>query len=264
VWARGIDGRAIFLEEGDRLDLLERLSELLPEEGARCFAWAFMCNHVHFFLKTGETPLSKVMRRLNTGFALCFNRRHRRQGYLFQGRFGSRTVHDEAGVLTVMRYVLRNPLEAGIVPDLVALERFPWCGYGALVGARTALPFEAVQDALAAFGSDVPTARSRLRSWMATPVGAPAAEEPTDAVPLDALVGDVCREVGVLERDFRDGCRSRSVSLARTIVCRRAVLELGLRSVAVARELGLSESAVSQALRRGTAAASEDGGPSPS
>ena len=265
VWARGIDGRAIFREAGDRLDLLERLSEVLPDGGARCFAWAFMTNHVHFVLKTGETRLSTLMRRLHTGFALRFNRRYQRQGYLFQGRFGSRMACDEAGLLTVMRYVLRNPMEGGLVPDLEALEQFRWCGYGALVATRLALPFESVEEALAAFGADAVTARERLRCWMATPLGAPTASgELPDGAQLNAVVRAVCREVGVLEKDLRDGRRSRSVSLARTRVCRRAVLELGLRPVAVARGLGLSESAVSQALRREDAAVSEDGGPSPS
>ncbi len=267
VWARGIEGRAIFREDGDRRDLLERLSEVLRDGGARCLAWAFMTNHLHLVLRTGTVPLSSLMRRIHTGFAVRFNLRYQRQGYLFQSRFGSHIVRDDAGLLWVIRYVLRNPLEGGLVHDLVSLERFPWCGYGGLLGVRPVFPFESVDETLSLFGADAANARAQLRCWMAQPTespGSPAQAPRCGEALLDAAVRDACRDLGVLESDLRDGRRSRRVSLARTRVCRRAVLELGLRPVAVARGLGLSESAVSQALRRRDTPVSEDGGPSPS
>jgi len=266
VWARGIEGRAIFRESSDQGDLIERLCEVLPDGGAGCLAWAFMTNHLHLVLRTGATSLSELMRRIHTGFAVRFNLRYERQGYLFQSRFGSRIVRDDGGLLALIRYVLRNPLEAGLVRDLAALERFPWCGYGALLGVRPPLSFESIGEALAAFAPDASTARARLRSWMDEPFESPAAAAlpAHDGGALDQLTREVCRELGVFEDDLRDGRRSRRVSLARTEVCRRAVHEIGLRPVAVARGLGLSESAVSQALRRSRPRVSEDGGPSPS
>jgi hypothetical protein len=221
-----------------------------------------MTNHVHFVIKTGAAPLSTVMRRVHTGFAVRFDRRYARSGYLFQGRFGSRLARDEDGLLAVMRYVLRNPLEGGLVADLAALERFAWCGYGALLGRRAPRAFECVPEALALFAADATQARSRMRAWMEQP------SEPSESVTgeerLAELVRAVCRDLDVREEDLRAGRRSRPVSRARTHVCRRAVGELGLRPVAVARALRLSESAVSQALGRAEPAVSEDGGPSPS
>lgn len=256
VWARGIEGRAIFRRDGDQLDLLERLAEVLAEGGARCLAWALMTNHLHLVMHTGATPLSSLMRRIHTGFAVRFNLLYQRSGYLFQNRFGSRLVRDDAGLRAVIRYVLRNPLEAGLVRDLAALERFRWSGYGALVGVRPALPFEAVGETLSIFGESTTSARAALRACLSEPIetcAEPDAERVEPAARLSALVREICREHGVFEDDLHRGHRDRAVSRARTQLCRRAVLELRLRPAAVARGLGLSESAVSQALRRAAA-----------
>ena len=256
IWARGIEGRAIFRRDGDQLDLLERLAKVLADGCARCLAWALMTNHLHLVLRTGATPLSTLMRRIHTGFAVRFNLVYQRSGYLFQSRFGSSLVRDDAGLRRVIRYVLRNPLEAGLVRDLGALERFRWCGYGALVGVRPALPFEAVDETLSIFGESTTEARGALRTFLAEVVqtdAKPDAPRVEPAALLAALVREICREHGVFEDDLRSAQRSRPISLARTLLCRRAVLEHGLRPVVVARGLGLSESAVSQALRRAAA-----------
>jgi REP element-mobilizing transposase RayT len=125
---RGLEGRAIFVDDADRRDLLDRLSEILPESGMRCFAWALMSNHLHLVVQTGPEPLSRVMKRINTGYATRFNLHHARQGYLFQGRFKSRVVGGDDDLLGVIRYVHRNPLAAGVVGTLASLATYPRCG----------------------------------------------------------------------------------------------------------------------------------------
>ncbi|MGB5618519.1 MAG: transposase, partial [Desulfobacterales bacterium] len=77
---RGIEGKAIFKDDTDREDLIERLSSLLQETVTPCYAWALMTNHVHLLLRTGSVPIASVMRRLLTGYAVRFNRKHRRHG----------------------------------------------------------------------------------------------------------------------------------------------------------------------------------------
>ncbi len=96
VLLRGIEGRRIFLDDDDRGDFLDRLARQIAEGRGSCFAWTLMPSHVHLLLRTGERPLSEVMRRLNTGYARAFNLRHRRSGCLFQDRFCSILVEDEA------------------------------------------------------------------------------------------------------------------------------------------------------------------------
>ena len=188
-----------------------------------------MSNHVHLVVKTGHQRLGTLMQRVLTGYAMRFNGRTGRRGHLLQGRFGSRPLRDEADLLVVIRYVLRNPLEAGLVRSLEDLERYPWGGLSALLGRRPPLPFESVSDTLALFAADEASARSRLRTWMegSEPAGRPDA-------PLDALLRQVCAELAVLDR---------------ALLCRRAV-QAGLGVVDVARALHLSHAAVSQAARR--------------
>ena len=246
VWARGIDGRAIFVDDGDRFDLLHRLARILPESEMRCLAWALMSNHVHLVLRAGRVRLSTVMKRVHTGFALRFNRRNERRGYLFQSRFGSRVVRNDADLAAVIGYVLRNPLEGGLVRSVPDLEHYRWTSLPALTGRRHPFAFESVRETLAVFAEDPLLARRRLLAWVAR-APSPAAEP---AASLEALIRDVCRANAVDEAALRDGCRARAVSAARALVCRRAVDELGLAAREVARALAIAESTVSMARRR--------------
>jgi putative transposase len=93
---RGIERRKIFWNNRDRSDFLDRLADLLPETETSCYAWAFLPNHAHFLFLTGIVPLSTVMRRLLTGYAVSFNRRHNRKGQLFQNRYKSIVCQEDA------------------------------------------------------------------------------------------------------------------------------------------------------------------------
>jgi len=83
---RGIERRKIFNDNKDREDFIERLSILLPKTKTQCYAWAFMTNHAHFFFRSGTEGISSLMRRLLTGYAVYYNRRHRRHGQVSWGR----------------------------------------------------------------------------------------------------------------------------------------------------------------------------------
>src|SRR5512136_676836 len=89
VIVRGIERSDIFLDDDDRALFLERFSKLLVETGTECIAWALMTNHFHLLLRPQSTKLSFIMRRLLTGYAVVFNRRHNRSGHLFQNRYKS-------------------------------------------------------------------------------------------------------------------------------------------------------------------------------
>ena len=78
IMIRGIERRKIFRNNKDREDLLDRISNLLPETETACYAWAFLANHAHFLFRTGPIPLATLMRRLLTGYVVSFNRRHKR------------------------------------------------------------------------------------------------------------------------------------------------------------------------------------------
>jgi REP element-mobilizing transposase RayT len=81
---RGIERRAIFKDDLDRENFIKRLSTLVAETQTSCYAWVFMSNHAHFLLRSGPGGIAHLMRRLLTGYAVSFNRRH---GQLFQNRY---------------------------------------------------------------------------------------------------------------------------------------------------------------------------------
>jgi hypothetical protein len=96
-----------------------------------------MPNHFHLLLRTGGTPVSVVMRRLLTGYAVSYNRRHRRQGHLFQNRYKSILCQKDLYLLELVRYIHLNPLRGRRVDDLKSLDRYPYCGHSALLGKRS-------------------------------------------------------------------------------------------------------------------------------
>ena len=89
IIVRGIERRKIFWDDADRDSFVKRLGQVLTETQTDCFGWALIPNHAHLLLRTGLTPISGVMRRLLTGYAVQFNRRHGRHGHVFQNRYKS-------------------------------------------------------------------------------------------------------------------------------------------------------------------------------
>jgi REP element-mobilizing transposase RayT len=147
----------------DRTRFLDRLGAVLLATGTQCYAWALLPNHVHLLLRTGPVPLHVVMRRLLTGYACDFNRRHRRHGYVFQNRYRSVLCQEEPYLLELVRYIHLNPIRANLVPDLQALSAYPWTGHSALLGA-VPRPWQATREVLEQFG---PTPRAARRSYRA-------------------------------------------------------------------------------------------------
>ena len=136
VMARGIERRKIFLDDKDRTSFLERLALILEETQTQCYAWALIPNHFHILLRIGTTPLSTVMRRLMTGYAVTFNIRHRRSGHLFQNRYKSVVCEEDTYLLELTRYIHFNPLRARLVEDLKSLDKYQWAGHSAILGRR--------------------------------------------------------------------------------------------------------------------------------
>jgi REP element-mobilizing transposase RayT len=90
---------------------------VLVETSTCCFAWTLIPNYFNLLLQTGSTPIATVVRRLLTGYAVSFNRRHRRHGNLFQNRYKSILCQRDSYLLELIRYIHLNPVRAGIVPS---------------------------------------------------------------------------------------------------------------------------------------------------
>ncbi len=134
VMIRGLEGRDIFRNDGDRENFLARLGQLVKKTGDRILAWSLMDNHVHLLLFSGPSGLSTLMRRLLTGYAGWFNRKHGRIGHLFQNRYKSIVCEEETYLLELVRYIHLNPCRASTVKSLEELDSYRWSGHGVLIG----------------------------------------------------------------------------------------------------------------------------------
>lgn len=170
VMGRGLEGREIFLDSRDCRRFVDRFGVVLGKSEARCLAWALLPNHYHLLVQTGKAPLARVMASLLTSYAVYFNRRHNRQGYLFQDRYKSILCEDNTYLLELVRYIHLNPIYAGIVDGLDGLSRYQWSGHRAILGLED-LPWLDVIEVRGCFGSSPPRAVEAYLSFLAAGIG---------------------------------------------------------------------------------------------
>jgi putative transposase len=128
---RGVERRTIFLDDDDRHRFVAHLSNVVHDRGWQLIAFVLMANHYHLFVRTPQPNLSRGMQDLDGSYAAAFNERHERVGHLFQGRFRSHLVDSDAYLLEVARYVVLNPVRAGLVD---APGDWMWSSYRATAG----------------------------------------------------------------------------------------------------------------------------------
>ncbi len=165
VIARGIERRKIFTDNSDRDNFLDRLDTILSDTHTVCYAWALTPNHFHLLLRTGTVPLSNVMRRLLTGYAVSFNFRHRRHGHLFQNRFKSILCQEDNYLMELVRYIHLNPLRAKIVPSLTDLDQYSYSGHSAILGKHKR-GWQDTDYILKFYAKTVIVARRRYREYV--------------------------------------------------------------------------------------------------
>jgi putative transposase len=163
VILRGMERGMIVADREDRHAFVTRLGEVAIATGTTLYAWALLPNHAHLLLRSGPPGLPRFMRRFLTGYALAYNRRHNRVGHLFQNRYKSIVVEEDAYFQELVRYIHLNPLRAKLVPDLRRLDRDPWCGHAGILGQGTP-PWQDRAHVLAWFGR---TERGALRAYRA-------------------------------------------------------------------------------------------------
>jgi REP element-mobilizing transposase RayT len=165
IIGRGIDRGLIFRDDVDRDRFIERLGALLSETRTACYAWALMPNHFHLLVRTGAVPVAGLMRRLLTGYAIVFNRRHRRWGHLFQNRYKSILCQEDPYFLELVRYIHLNPLRAKLVGSVEALDDYPYSGHSTLMGIRP-VDWQDTAAVLARFGRRKRKARGDYRAFL--------------------------------------------------------------------------------------------------
>ena len=201
---RGIERTAIFRDDNDRENFLDRLSKLLADSQTPCYAWALVSTHAHLLLRTGSHAIASTMRRLLTGYAMSFNRRHRRHGHLFQNRYKSILCEEDRYLRQLVAYIHLNPFRAGIVKDVTALKSYPFTGYSTLMG-KAVRPWQDTEYVLALFGKRVSESRRNLQRHVAKWAAKGACPELTG--------GGLIRSAGgwrAVKEAYRDGIRLAS------------------------------------------------------
>lgn len=115
IMMRGINKQEIFYNHKDKMKLFELMIRFKEISHFKLYGYCFMDNHVHLLLKETIEPLPVVVKRISSSYVYWFNEQHERCGHLFQERYKSEPVEDDAYFLTVLRYIHQNPIQAGLV-----------------------------------------------------------------------------------------------------------------------------------------------------
>ena len=133
VLSRGNERRDIFYDEKDYLRFLDILGKMVYRFKLEIHAYVLMKNHYHILIRTKADNLSRAIQWLGVSYAVWFNRRHRRSGHLFQGRFKSFLIENERYFTAMCLYIHGNPLRAGIVQRL---SDYQWSSYRAYANKK--------------------------------------------------------------------------------------------------------------------------------
>jgi putative transposase len=161
VFSRGSNRQRIFRNDGDRIDFLECFQPVVFRFGLQCLAYCLMPNHFHLVLETPDGRLSDAMKALNGRYSLRYNKRHGTDAHLFKNRFGAVHQETDAQLLWALRYVVCNPVDAGLCAHPADWR---WSSFRASVGEVDPPPFLALDRLLSYFGDTSESAVARYRA----------------------------------------------------------------------------------------------------
>lgn len=241
VMLRGNGGQAIFSDDADRRRFCALLAEGVERYGHRIHAYCLMANHAHLAIRVGDASLSRIVQNLAFRYTRAYNRRARRVGHLFQGRFRSLLVDGDAYLLELVRYIHLNPVRAGLVSEPAS---WAWSGHRAYLG-KDRIAWLDSGPILRMFDErDVRRARRRYAGFVREGLGETYREElhrgdvdarvwgdeafvrgilggsesPAAAPRLSAIIAAVCAATGLGEPLLRANGRGRGAARARGIV----------------------------------------------
>jgi REP element-mobilizing transposase RayT len=173
VTNRGNERKPIFKDDTDRLAFLELLARSLDVYSVRLYSFVLMSNHFHLLVETPLGNLSQFMRHFNISYTAAFNRRHRRTGHLYQGRYKSFVVDGDDYLAMVSSYIHLNPVKIGAVSkkpvagQLDLLWKYRWSSLPGFVTPQKRWDFVDYRVVLAETGGDTPSGRRRYKKQIA-------------------------------------------------------------------------------------------------
>ena len=170
VILRGIETRDIVDDDFDRENFIFRMGHIAIDTNTSIYAWALMTNHAHILLQSSDIGLPTFMRRFLSGYAVSYNRRHRRYGHLFQNRYKSVICEEDPYFKELVRYIHLNPLRAGMVKTMAELDRYKWSGHSILMN-RYKNNWQDRKYVLQWFGKNEGDAKKSYRAFVKKGIG---------------------------------------------------------------------------------------------
>ena len=271
VMLRGNAGQEIFLTDADRYHLYLLMQEGVERFGHRIHAFCCMSNHIHLVIQPADIPLSRIMQNLAFRYTRWFNKKQRRTGHLFQGRYAAILVDADAYLLALIRYVHLNPVRAGLVENAAAWR---WSSHRAYLG-NEALPWLTTEWVLGHFAGKRGDAIRRYSSFVEEGGDADAKEfkrgkkdtrilgddvfaervlasegKSVAAISLDDCIDVVCKHYALTEADLAMKDQRRKPALARAVIGLAGRQSGGFTLSEVARRFGRDVSTLSISVRR--------------
>ena len=139
VMLRGINGQSIFEDDEDNEKFLQTLDYYKKACEFKLYGYCLMGNHVHILLKVGKDELEQIFRRIGSSYVYWYNCKYNRSGHLFQDRFKSEVVEDDAYFVTVLRHIHQNPITACICKFL---DEYKWSSYNRYIDKQGIVDYD--------------------------------------------------------------------------------------------------------------------------
>lgn len=271
VILRGNAGQDIFLTDADRYRLYLLMQEGVERFSYRIHAFCCMSNHIHLLIQVTDIPLSRIMQNLSFRYTQWMNKRQRRTGHLFQGRYKAILVDADNYLLELIRYIHLNPVRAGMVEDAAA---YRWSSHRAYIGKET-LPWLTTGWVLGRFGDQASEAIRRYSFFVADGANVGTKDfqrgekdvrilgddvfaervlagqgEGGVSISLDDCIHVVCERYELTEADLAVKGQRRKPSEARAVIGWVARQNGGITLSEIARRFGRDVATLSLSVRR--------------
>lgn len=167
ITSRGNLRERIFFDDRDREMFLEILKRTRERYGYLLHAYALMDNHYHLLIETPKANISQIMQNINTSYTVYINKKYRRSGHLFQGRFKGIIVDKDEYLVTLSRYIHLNPVRAKIVQRP---EDYRWASYRSYID-KAKSPSVNITDTLSCFSNSMSKAVNAYKAFVEAGIG---------------------------------------------------------------------------------------------
>ncbi len=220
VTCRGNARQSIFTSDADRLAFLDLLGRSADVYGTEILAYVLMSNHFHVLVKTPRGNLQEFMRHFNISYTGWYNRRHRRSGHLYQGRYHSFLIDVDNYLKEVSRYIHLNPVKVGKTRNLSAASRrkalavYPWSSYPGYRSPGNRRRFLRTDEILSYFGGDTVRGRRGYARYVEHGISA-SLDNPLELGKGHGIVGDADYVLAIRDRYFPRDADTREIPAAR-------------------------------------------------